>query len=173
MMFWPSISPRSPKPLRKASNILVSGPRRRREDADPLPGCCAAPSVGPATRAAPSATAIKHEAHRIRSACRWIWPRDQDSARGTVSQPSFPENARWNAERQAVEFGVEIGEYHGVVRVARRVFQRLLCERPAPSGASRPFYLQRTRFESMAQRKIRGRQLTQDGNVEIRGRDLR
>ena len=24
---------------------------------------------------------------------------------------TFPEDARWNAERQAVEFGVEIGEY--------------------------------------------------------------
>ena len=30
---------------------------------------------------------------------------------------TFPEDARWNAERQAVKFGVEIGEYHGVVRV--------------------------------------------------------
>jgi hypothetical protein len=28
----------------------------------------------------------------------------------------FPEDARWNAERQAVEFGVEIGEYCGMVR---------------------------------------------------------
>jgi hypothetical protein len=34
--------------------------------------------------------------------------------------------ARWNVERQAaVEFGVVIGEYHGVVGVPRRVFQRL------------------------------------------------
>jgi hypothetical protein len=24
---------------------------------------------------------------------------------------TFPEDARWNADRQAVEFGVEIGEY--------------------------------------------------------------
>ena len=24
---------------------------------------------------------------------------------------TFPEDARWNAEQQAVEFGVEIGEY--------------------------------------------------------------
>jgi hypothetical protein len=39
---------------------------------------------------------------------------------------TFPEDARWNAERQAAEFGVEIGEYRGVVRVPRRVFQRLL-----------------------------------------------
>ena len=45
---------------------------------------------------------------------------------------TFPEDARWNAERQAVEFGVEIGEYHGVVRVPRRVFQQLLPERPTP-----------------------------------------
>jgi hypothetical protein len=30
--------------------------------------------------------------------------------RDTFSQPSFPEDARWNAERQAVEFGVQIGE---------------------------------------------------------------
>jgi hypothetical protein len=30
-------------------------------------------------------------------------------------QTSFPEDARWNAERQAVEFGGEIGEYRGVV----------------------------------------------------------
>ena len=50
---------------------------------------------------------------------------------------TFPEDARWNAERHAVEFAVEIGEYRGVVRVPRRVFQRLLPERPTPSDASR------------------------------------
>ena len=33
---------------------------------------------------------------------------------------TFPADARWNAERQAVEFGVEIGECRGVVRVLRR-----------------------------------------------------
>jgi hypothetical protein len=44
----------------------------------------------------------------------------------------FPKPVRWNAERQAVESGVEIGEYHGVVRVPRRVFQRLLPESPNP-----------------------------------------
>jgi hypothetical protein len=42
-----------------------------------------------------------------------------------------------------------------------------------PERCVEAFYLQRTRFESIAERKIRGRQLTQDGNVEIRGRDLR
>ena len=35
------------------------------------------------------------------------------------------------------------------------------------------YYLQRARFESIAERKLRRRQLTEDGNVEISGRDLR
>ena len=34
------------------------------------------------------------------------------------------------------------------------------------------YYLQRARFESIAERKLRRRQLTEDGNVEISGRDL-
>ena len=82
-------------------------------------------------------------------------------------------DARWNTDRQAVEFGVEIGEYSGVVRVPRRVFQRLLPERPTPERCVEAYYLQRTRFESIAERKLRRRQLTEDGNVEISGRDLR
>ena len=86
---------------------------------------------------------------------------------------SFPEDARWNVDRQAIEFGVEIGEYSGVVRVPRRVFQRLLPERPTPERCVEAYYLQRTRFESIAERKLRRRQLTEDGNVEISGRDLR
>ena len=84
-----------------------------------------------------------------------------------------PEDARRNAEPQAVEFGVEIGEYRGVVRVLRRVFQRLLPERPTPERCIEAYFLQRTRFESIAERKLRRRQLTEDGNVEITGRDLR
>jgi hypothetical protein len=86
---------------------------------------------------------------------------------------TFPEDARWNADRQAVEFGVEIGEYSGVVRVPRRVFQRLLPDRPTPERCVEAYYLQRTRFESIAERKLRRRQLTENGNVEISGRDLR
>ena len=85
---------------------------------------------------------------------------------------TFPENVRWDPERQAVEFGVEIGEYQGVVRVARRVFQRLLAERPTPERCVEAYYLERTRFESIAERKLRRRQLTEDGDVEITGRDL-
>jgi hypothetical protein len=65
---------------------------------------------------------------------------------------TFPEDARWNAERQAVEFGVEIGEYRGVVRVPRRVFQRLLRERPTPERCVEAYYLQRTRFGASSSR---------------------
>jgi len=86
---------------------------------------------------------------------------------------TFPEDARWNVDRQAVEFGVEIGEYRGVVRVPRRVFQGLLPEQPTPERCVEAYYLQRTRFEGIAERKLRRRQLTDDGNVEISGRDLR
>jgi len=84
-----------------------------------------------------------------------------------------PRGARWNPERQAAEFGVEIGEYRGEVRVPRRVFQRLLLETPTPERCIKAYYLQRTRFEGIAERKIRRRQLTEDGNVEISGRGLR
>ncbi len=86
---------------------------------------------------------------------------------------TFPEDARWNAERQAVEFGVMIGEYEGVVRVPRRVFQRLLPERPTPERCVEAYYLQRTRFERVAERKLRRRLLAEDANIEITGRDLR
>jgi hypothetical protein len=72
-----------------------------------------------------------------------------------------------------VEFGVEIGEYSGVVRVPQRVFQRLLSERPTPERCVEAYYLQRTRFEGIFERKIRQRQLTEDGNVEISGPDFR
>jgi hypothetical protein len=44
---------------------------------------------------------------------------------------TFPEDARWNAKRPTVEFGVEIGEHHGVLRMPRRVLRRLLPERPS------------------------------------------
>jgi hypothetical protein len=86
---------------------------------------------------------------------------------------TFPEDARWSADRQAVEFGIELGEYRGVVRVPRRVFQRILSERPTPERCVEAYYLQRTRFESIAERKVRRRQLTEDGNLELGGRDVR
>ena len=85
----------------------------------------------------------------------------------------FPPDARWNPDRNTVEFGIGVGKYDGVVRVSRRVFQILLPEAPTPERCVEGYYIHRTRFELIAERKVRRRQLTDDGNVEITGRDLR
>ena len=42
-----------------------------------------------------------------------------------------------------------------------------------PERCLEAYHLQRTRFERIAERKVRYRQLTDDGNVEINGRELR
>ena len=85
----------------------------------------------------------------------------------------FPPDARWNPERSVVEFGIGVGEYEGVVRVPRRVFQILLPEAPTPERCLEAYHLHRTRLEFIAERKVRRRQLTVDGSIEITGRDLR
>jgi hypothetical protein len=85
----------------------------------------------------------------------------------------FPPDARWNSQRSGVEFGIGVGEYEGVVRVSRRVFQILLPEAPTPERCLEAYHLYRTRLELIAERKVRRRQLTDDGNIEITGRDLR
>ena len=59
------------------------------------------------------------------------------------------------------------------MRVSRRVFQILLPESPTPERCLEAYHLHRTRLELIAERKVRRRQLTDDGNVEITGRDLR
>ncbi len=86
---------------------------------------------------------------------------------------TFPEDARWNDDRDAVEFSVILGPYEGTVRVPRRSFQGLLDQRPTPERCVEAFHLQRTRFELIVERKLRRRQLTETGDVEVTGRDLR
>jgi hypothetical protein len=66
-----------------------------------------------------------------------------------------------------------IGEYEGVARVSRRVVQILLPEASTPERCLEAYHMHRTRLELIAERKVRRRQLTDDGNVEITGRDLR
>jgi hypothetical protein len=85
----------------------------------------------------------------------------------------FPPDARWNPDLNTVEFGIGLGEYEGVVCVSRRVFQILLLEALTPERCLEAYHLHRTRLELIAERKVRRRQLTEDGNVEITGRDLR
>jgi hypothetical protein len=84
----------------------------------------------------------------------------------------FPPDARWNADRIAVEFGIGVGEYEGIVRIPRRVFQLVLDQTPTPERCLEAYYVDRTRLELIAERKVRRRQLTDDGNIEITGRDL-
>src|ERR1700738_3014163 len=86
---------------------------------------------------------------------------------------TFPEDARWNNERAAVEFSVLLGEYQGTVRIPRRVFQRLLDQAPTPERCLEAYHLQRTRLELIAEKKVRRRQFTHARKIEITGRDLR
>src|ERR1700726_3605747 len=85
----------------------------------------------------------------------------------------FPPDARWSPERAVVEFGIGVGEHEGVVRVSRRVFQIPLLEALTPERCLEAYHLHRTRLELIAERKVRRKQLTDDGNVEITGRDMR
>ena len=86
---------------------------------------------------------------------------------------TFPEDAHWNADTETLEFGVEIGEYQGVVRVPRQVFRRFIEGAVTPERCLEAYHLHRTRLELVVERKLRNRQLTDDGNIEINGRDLR
>jgi hypothetical protein len=49
----------------------------------------------------------------------------------------------------------------------------LLDQLPTPERCMEAFHLLRTRFEMIAERKLRRRQLSDDGNIETTGRDLR
>ena len=86
---------------------------------------------------------------------------------------SFPPAACWNPERDAVEFIAEIGEYRGVVHIRRHVFRCFLEGAITPERCLEAYHLQRTRLELVVERKLRQRQLTEDGNVEVTGHDLR
>ena len=86
---------------------------------------------------------------------------------------TFPDDASWNEDFRAVEFGIEIGEYKGRVFVPRQVFQALLPISPLPESCIEAYHLDRARFERAAERKIEMRQLTPDGNVELTLKDLR
>ena len=68
---------------------------------------------------------------------------------------------------------VEIGEYQGIVRVPRQVLRRFIDGAVTPQRCLETYHLHRTRLELVVERKLRNRQLTDDGNVEINGRDLR
>jgi hypothetical protein len=86
---------------------------------------------------------------------------------------SFPDDARWNEAEQAVQFSVTVGEFEGSVFVPRRVFQSLIGSRPSPEQCVQHYHLNRAGLERIAEAKIRERQLDDDANIRISGRDLR
>lgn len=86
---------------------------------------------------------------------------------------AFPDEAAWNEVEDAVEFPVRLGEYEGRVFVGRRVFHALIGARPTPERCVEWFHLNRTVFERIAETKLRARELSDDANVRIDGRDLR
>jgi hypothetical protein len=86
---------------------------------------------------------------------------------------TFPDDAEWDEALRAVTFSVEIGEYKGVVRVPRTLFQSLLPMSPTPERCVEAFHLERARFEQAAERCIRERRLGPDGQVELTTADLK
>ena len=71
----------------------------------------------------------------------------------------LPPDARWNPDRNTVEFGIGVGEYESVVRVSKRVFQILVPDAPTPERCVEAYHIHRTRLELIAERKFRRRLL--------------
>ena len=86
---------------------------------------------------------------------------------------SFPGEPSWNEARGAVEFAVELGEYRGLVFLPLRVVQSLTGTRPTPAACVEYVHLHRMEFERIAEQKLRARELGEDANVHITGRDIR
>lgn len=86
---------------------------------------------------------------------------------------SFPDDARWNKTARAIEFSIGIGEYRGLVRVPRLVFQQLLPNAATPQSCLEAYHFHRSEFERAAETKLRARQLSEDGNVELDLRDFK
>jgi hypothetical protein len=84
----------------------------------------------------------------------------------------FPGEPSWNEGERAVEFAVELGEYRGRVFVPVALLQHLLGRRPPPEECVQIFYLERTRFERLAETRIEARALDPDANIRLTLRDL-
>ena len=92
-----------------------------------------------------------------------------------MSRPifTFPDDAAWNEERQAVEFGVELGDYTGRVFLPAAALRSLLGHRPTPAEAVEIYHHHRAAIERAAELRIEERRLDPDANVTLDGRDLR
>jgi hypothetical protein len=86
---------------------------------------------------------------------------------------TFPEDAAWNEAREAVEFGVEVGDYIGRVFLPTAALRSLLGHRPTPAEAVEIYHHHRVGIERAAELRIEERRLDPDANVTLDGRDLR
>ena len=84
-----------------------------------------------------------------------------------------PEDGRWNEHWYAAEFSVASASTRTSYASRVAYSNRSLSETPTPERCVAAYHLHRTRFELITERKLRRRQLTDDGYVEISGRDLR
>ncbi|NUB06043.1 DUF1488 domain-containing protein [Azospirillum sp. Vi22] len=85
----------------------------------------------------------------------------------------FPDDPSWNEEADAVEFAVEVGEYHGRVFVPRRALQTLAGHLPKPDEALQYVCLNRPVFDKAVEARIMDRKLDPDANVHLTARDER
>jgi hypothetical protein len=69
---------------------------------------------------------------------------------------TFPEDAHWNAERQVVEYGSRSASTRAWSGSRGACSGCCYPERPTPERCVEAYYLQRTRFESIAERKLPG-----------------
>jgi hypothetical protein len=84
------------------------------------------------------------------------------------SPPSYPMSRSPSCSTKPLPDPRSPARYGSTTRVPASRY----AERPTPERCVEAYYLQRPRFESIAERKLRRRQLTDDGNVEISERDL-
>jgi hypothetical protein len=70
-------------------------------------------------------------------------------------------------------FSVVLGCYEGEVRVPRGVIRRLAGCAVTPQQCVEFYHLHRMRFERAAEAKLHRRELDEDANLTLTGRDLR
>ena len=93
-------------------------------------------------------------------------------SRWPVWTPGRPEplpRATFPLLRRSPEFGGDIGEYVGCSG-CRDAYSNTYCwSGPNPERCVEAYYLRRTRLESIAERKVRRQQWTEEGNIETTG----
>ena len=75
----------------------------------------------------------------------------------------FPPDAGGILSAPPSKFGIGVGDYEGIVRVSRCVFQSLLDKSPTPQRCLEAYHPSPDPGELIAERKLGRRQLTDDG----------